>query len=450
MNRLALSVILCSFALSCVACDDSSSGDNSSGGKVQPTLKLAGSITQQYSGNIESVRVVPGRSNPSAVAVSSKTKTLHYLEIAGDKFNNYREEFVYSEENVENEFTNSAVVDENMTLVTHTIVTKTGDKVTNCEGEIMSIAYDSSTQKTNAHAVEVGPMPDAIAVTPDKRYAISADEHDSTATWGKCPVGDGITPSVSILSLTDAEGAKLEKPVRVKKITFTVNSSKESREPEYIAIASDNDTVAVTLQDSHEVALFSLKAVLDSEGDLTENDVKIVELPKNPAGSKAWPDGVTAFDIEGKHYFAMAGEANDTIIIIDDKGNAVANPWITKREVPTEYPCLEDSGFPGVNYSPDSVTAFVLGGHTYVAATLRYAGAVIIYDVSNPAKPVFERIDRAGKGDLVGDGTCKGESEKSGVYPEGISSEVIGDVAYVWVANEGDNTVTALKFESMK
>ena len=183
MNRLALSVILCSVALSCVACDDSSSGDNSSGGKVQPTLKLAGSITQQYSGNIESVRVVPGRSNPSAVAVSSKTKTLHYLEIAGDKFNNYREDFVYSEENVENEFTNSAVVDENMTLVTHTIVTKTGDKVTNCEGEIMSIAYDSSTQKTNAHAVEVGPMPDAIAVTPDKRYAISADEHDSTATW---------------------------------------------------------------------------------------------------------------------------------------------------------------------------------------------------------------------------------------------------------------------------
>ena len=36
------------------------------------------------------------------------------------------------------------------------------------------------------------------------------------------------------------------------------------------------------------------------------------------------------------------------------------------------------------------------------------------------------------------------------MYPEGISSEVIGDVAYVWVANEGDNTVTALKFESMK
>ena len=63
------------------------------------------------------------------------------------------------------------------------------------------------------------------------------------------------------------------------------------------------------------------------------------------------------------------------------------------------------------------MTAFVLGGHTYVAATLRYAGAVIIYDVSNPAKPVFERIDRAGKGDLVGDGTCKGESEKSVVYP---------------------------------
>lgn len=450
MNKITFFIVICSCVLACVSCGSGDSAESSSDGNSPLNLKLAGRITQQYSGNIESIRAVPGRSNPSAVAVSSKSKTLHYLEISGDKFANYRDDFVYSEENAENEFTNSAVVGENMTLVTHTIVTKTGDKVTNCEGEILSISHDPNSKANDVYPVAVGPMPDAIAVTPDKRYAISADEHDSVSTWGKCPVDKGIAPSVSILQLTDEEGAELNQPVRVRQIKFTANSIKQNREPEFIAIASDSDTVAVTLQDSHEVALFHLKSVMESDGDLTEDDVRIVALPKNAAGFDPWPDGITSFDVDGKHYFAMAGEANDTIIIIDAEGNVLSNLQITEREVPSEYPCLKAADFSTVKYSPDSVTSFALGGHTYVAATLRYAGAVIVYDVSDPSKPVFERIDRAGTGDRIGDGTCKDYSEMTKTYPEGISSEVIGDVAYVWVANEGDNTVTALKFEIRK
>lgn len=446
MNKLKVSALLCAFALVLTACgDDSETSVNPS----QKSLKVTSRITRQFSGNIESVRVVGDRANPSAVAVSSKSKTLHYLEIADGKMNNYRDDFVYSEQNAENEFTNSAVADENRTLVTHTIVTKDASgKVTDCAGEIMAIDYDAATDKMQVSSVEVGPMPDAVAVTPDKKYAISADEHDSADTWGKCPVGAGIQPSISVIKLVGDDGSKLAAPERIKQIKFTKSSAGDPREPEYIAVASDNDTVAATLQDSHEVAIFSLNAVLSAEGDLTEKDVTIVGLPKNAAGYSPWPDGITAFDIGGKHYFAMAGEANDTIIIIDGEGNVISNTAITEREVPSEYPCLNSEDFATVKYSPDSIASFVLDNRTYVAATLRYAGAVIIYDVSDPSKPSFVTIERAGQGDIVGDGVCKGYENMTKVYPEGISAGAFGDAVYIWIANEGDDTVTALKAES--
>ena len=103
-------------------------------------------------------------------------------------------------------------------------------------------------------------MPDAVAITPNKKYALTADEHDSKESWGKCPIGS-IKPSVSIIQLTDETGALMVVPRVVKKIEFGMGYL-GPREPEYIAVASDSDTVAVTLQDSHEVAIFKISEVL--------------------------------------------------------------------------------------------------------------------------------------------------------------------------------------------
>ena len=175
--------------------------------------------------------------------------------------------------------------------------------------------------------------------------------------------------------------------------------------------------------------------------------VHIAKLPANADGSDAWPDGVTAFDIAGKHYFGIAGEASDSIIIVDENGVAVSNTRITEAMVPSDYPCLNDDDFAGVAYSPDSVTAFVLNQKTYLAATLRYAGAVIVFNVTNPASPEFELIMHAGAGDIVGTGTCTDYSNMTHVYPEGISSGVIGNTGYIFVANEGDDSVSAFKVE---
>ncbi|MBO4349424.1 MAG: hypothetical protein J6A01_00560 [Proteobacteria bacterium] len=411
------------------------------------SINIVGSVTQTYSGNIESVRVVEGRELPSAIAVSSKTKVIRYLENDGKKLNSYYDDFNLTsfihDDDEDNELTNSAVYDEKHTFVTHTLLTKnTSKEITACSGNIYMVTNekDASGNSFSIKDLTVGPMPDAIAVTPDKKYAITANEYDSTDNWGKCPVGAG-NPSVSIIDLSNIHSNDLKVS---KQIQFTQNALKQSREPEYIAIASDSDTVAVTLQDSYEVALFKLSVMMKKDGEiLDESDVKFIDIPANAAGIQSWPDGIIAFDIGSKHYFAMAGEGSDSIIIIDDTGAVVSNTQITEKEVPTNYPCLEADWFPGTKYSPDSVTSFSLNNKTYVAATLRYAGAVIVYDVTNPSKPNFELITRAGVGDVVGNGVCSEDTSK--VYPEGISSGIFGNAAYIWVANEGDHSVTSIK-----
>ena len=434
--------------------DDKESGPELATGL---TLRVTSSITQQFSGDIESVRVVEGRSLPSAIAVASKTKTIRYLENDGTNLKSYLRDLtvIYGDE--DSELTNSAVYDEKFVFATLTDFTKNSEgKVTECsDGKLVLITNDEL--KYGFKAANIGPMPDAVAISPDKRYIITADEYDGVDAWGKCPIGNG-APGLSIFDL-DAilDHGEYKKSLDhissgelrySKQIKFTHNALNLSREPEYIAIASDSDTVAVTLQDSYEVAIFKLSEIMAKpENILDESDIQFVDIPANSAGIKSWPDGIVAFDIGASHYFAMAGEGSDSIIIIDDKGTVVSNTEITEKEVPTNYPCLKDDDFAGTKYSPDSITAFELNSKTYVAATLRYAGAVIIYDVSTPSKPVFEMIMRAGVGDVVGNGVCT-KDNTSRVYPEGISSGKFGDAVYIWVANEGDSSVSSIKIEA--
>ena len=410
-------ILFCTAILMTMGCDDSSNNDDNTFIKA----------TQTFQGNIESVRAIDNTNIPTALVVASKAKKACIVEFNGKSFDE-KDCLTIEETNDDREFTNSAVLNASQFAVTHTLLSKdSSGKTTSCDGEV--IFYDTNTkQKTQ---VAVGSMPDAIAISPNKKYAITADEHDSNAeAWGKCTIED-IKPSVSIIDLSEG----IEKAHVVKTIQFSKNSL-GPREPEYVAIASDNDTVAVTLQDSHEVAIFSLKDVLATNEDiLDESHTSISKLPPNDAGANPWPDGITAFDANGKHCFAIAGEWNDTLILIDNSGKTLANIRITEREVPTNFPCIDDNESP--RYSPDSVTSFTQNDRVYVAATLRFAGAVIVYDVTDPNNPAFYRIDAVGENDVTG---CSEEGSK--VYPEGISSTQ----GAVWTADEGDDSITYLHY----
>lgn len=437
MKKFILFSLLALFATSC---DDSSSDDQQSdptqnedskkdeqSSNTTNRLSAVQKITHKFSetDNIESVRVT-NESGDKAFVVGSKSKTVYRVQPGSDDITS---EIIYQAENMtkDEELTNSAAINETDYALTHTLLLHdSSNEIVSCGGEL--ILHDGKENKD--YTVKTGPMPDAVAVSPDKKYAITADEHDDmVAAWGKCPIASE-KPGVSIIDLSSGlASAKL-----VKQIQFTKNIL-GPREPEYVAIASDNDTAAVTLQDSHEVAIFSIQAVLNESGDvLEESAAKIVQLPANPAGQNPWPDGIVSFTVNNKIYFAIAGEWNDTIIIIDSAGNVVSNTYITESDVPTNFPCVEDTDSP--RYSPDSITAFIHNEKQYIASSLKFAGAVIVYDVTDPSKPELQFIEKVGETDTQG---CS--KDGSSVSPEGISA----GSGYIWTANEGENSATVIK-----
>lgn len=476
------------FAVSCLVvlsgCGNSDDGDQML--VTGNTLGVKISVSAQLNGNIEAVKTFDWKS-PAAAVVGSKERKIHYISyqeqtntleefynVADDPFNNN------TKQTSESEYTNLAIMQSQYTDEKQSIlgfVTRTellydaSEKLIGCDGGLIAMDYRASGSKEakmTVSGVSVGSMPDAVAVSGDKRYILTADEHDSADTWGKCTVASYL-PSVTIIDLMDAPKddtafdfeRNITNPAKqMKQVFFTKKGvGGAPREPEYIAFSSDHRTVAVTLQDSHEVALFNVADVMKIEGEKINAEdhgdiIRIVSLEKNDAGYDVWPDGIVGFHAQNKDYFAMAGEGNDTIEIIDQQGNHVSRIAITESDVPPTYPCLKADDFATVKYSPDSITSFQLNARVYVAATLRYAGAVIVYDVTTPTQPTFEWIARAGENDIVNDGVCKDYSSMTRVYPEGIAANVVRDDlnhenAYIWIANEGNNTVTMMRVEAL-
>ena len=290
MKNLPLPMILSMLFIFGSCSDDKEQGPELATGL---TIRVTSSITQQYSGNIESVRVVEGRSLPSAIAVASKSKTIRYLENDGSTLRAYLEDFNMAIPGSEDsELTNSAVYDEDHVFVTLTELTKNSDgKITECSDGVLllvtnkenSIGYKSAT---------IGPMPDAVAISPDKKYIITADEYDAVP-YGKCPNG-AENQGISIFDLdaildhgeykNTLDNLSLGDLKYSKQIKFTNNALGEPREPEYIAFASDSNTVAVTLQDSYEVALFKMSDIMSkAETTLDESVVQFVDIPANSA-----------------------------------------------------------------------------------------------------------------------------------------------------------------------
>ena len=417
--------------------DDNGDGGNGGNGGSELssilTLETVDTLKVGSKDNAEIVRALP---DGSAVLISSKAHRVTRLTYDASNGLKTTDQMTMPLPE-DDEFTSGQLLDDKTILVTHTILEWTDNVISGCGGELMAMSLEAGSGFGRVLATEaVGAMPDAVAISPDKKWAVTCDEHDSEAkAWGKCSV-ESIKPSVTLVDLSRG----VDNMVGVLKITFSENTI-GPREPEYAAVASDNDTVMVTLQDSDEVAIFKIsevlaKAAADGTAELDEADVKIVALPVNSAGAQPWPDGILTFDIDGNSYFVIAGEWNDTIITLDTEGNVISNVRITESEVPSNYPCVQNGSDP--LYSPDSLASFKKNGKTFVAATLRHAGAVIVYDYSSPATPRFSAIAKVGEEDST---SCSEGGSK--VRPEGISAD--GDL--IWVANEKESSVSVIKIK---
>jgi hypothetical protein len=376
--------------------------------------------------NVEAIKFLPN--SKRAVALSSKSRKLSLIEVEGNKLKEVRSKNLLPNDTTEGETTYIAV---NSTgewaVVSYTVIEQDKDgKITKCGGKLLFIDItDTEKFGTILSQVEVGPMPDSVDISGDDKLVVSANEQD--VVWGKCENVANLDPaSISILDLTNGP----DNPKEIKRILLT---AKKGREPESIKFSKDNDLVVVSLQDSHEVALFrvsEIKAVSQpSDADLT-----IVELPKNSLGKDAWPDGVTNFqDANGKEFFAIAGEGNDTFIVIDGKGTIITSVDITANNFPAEYP---RDGSWGPLFVPDSLVSLQINKQTYLAISLKGSGAVGIWNVSDVNKITFTQSIKVG----IKDGG--GPKKASTIGVEGIT--VSNEHQMILVANEGESSISLI------
>ena len=364
--------------------------------------------------NPESLRLLPG--GTSALVVASKSRKLVLVHRENDTLRAGRSVILFSEDASESELTNLDVDGQGRwAALTRTIVTQDEEgRTTGCAGELVLVSIeDTASFGSVLKRIEVGPMPDAVEITDDGRWVIVANEQD--VVWGKCEsVEDIAPPSVSVVDLSGGAGAaherhRLELPA--------------GQEPESVTSSSDGDRVLVTLQDSHQIASFRI-----SELDAVASP-RVVRVPKNATGAEAWPDGITRFVAKDeREFFAVAGEANDTISLLTAEGQFLKTVAITDADVPASLPRLGADSW-GPQFQPDSLAAFRHSGEAYLAVSLKAAGAVAVLRVSVPEEAKLVSVVQLGL--------------SSGPAAEQVGSEGItaGEDGAIWIANEEEGSV---------
>ncbi|WP_316861167.1 choice-of-anchor I family protein [uncultured Cohaesibacter sp.] len=204
-------------------------------------------------------------------------------------------------------------------------------------GDYVAIAVEAKDKQANGKLVvyktdgtfvgdvTIGALPDAVAFAPNGEFVVVANEGEPSDDFKTDPEG-----SVSIVSIPSLD---------VKTVTFESLKAEDfgadfhtaapegisfaqQIEPEYPAVAADNKTVFVSLQESNAIAVIdaetaSLKKVFSLGfqdyskvlADLSDKDGEINR--KNwPVLSFRMPDTIKSFTKDGVNYVVMANEGD--------------------------------------------------------------------------------------------------------------------------------------------
>lgn len=203
------------------------------------------------------------------------------------------------------------------------------------------VFFDAERRRGLLGAVRVGALPDMVALSPDGRYAVVANEGEPNDDYTVDPEG-----SVGVVSLPKAVRAPRQKAVRIadfhefeeggrKKLHEDVrvfagledaeNPVSANLEPEYVAVDRKSRTAYVVLQEANATAVVNLRRAkvkqiwplgfkdhgaegngLDPSDRDGEIDIERVEGLKGIY----MPDGMNAYVSRGKEYLVTANEGD--------------------------------------------------------------------------------------------------------------------------------------------
>lgn len=179
--------------------------------------------------------------------------------------------------------------------------------------------------------VTIGPLPDMVAITPNGKFAVVANEGEPSADYSLDPEGSiSIVPfptNTTTISDADVKTLSFHKYNDAKSDVLRIGkpgaSVAQDVEPEYVAIASDSRTAWITLQENNAVAVIDIESAcitdilpLGSKNHYVNGN----GLDANPDGNidiRTWPihglyqpDAITALTHNGATYWLSANEGD--------------------------------------------------------------------------------------------------------------------------------------------
>jgi 2',3'-cyclic-nucleotide 2'-phosphodiesterase len=271
-----------------------------------------------------------------------------------------------------------------------------------------------------AGAVIVGVNPDCIAISPNGKYAVVANEAEIDEDN---PNNPDIVGSVSILDLTGGKDSIfVVKEVYLENhplITGINGIDMTQIEPEFVAITPDSQYALVTVQEASLVLVIHLNG---ADSELTQ----VIELP---SGSE--PDGI-AISANGK-LAVTANEDSQGISILDLSEIDNKNIELVQQDLDILQFLPSDSNDPlyvSGEVDPEGVDVLEFNHRIHAVLTLEKGASVLILDVTDPNN--VTKVDH-----ILVTGP-----EKTG-RPEGV--KVSNDGRLIAVANEVDGTVAFIR-----
>ncbi len=366
--------------------------------------------------NPEIVRTIPGTVN-RAVLASSAAKKLTFIDYGAASFS-FAESYSYVLGGPASEMTSMTVSPDGKFLV----IT---DARADCAKGYLHIVDLDVDHGAIINSIEVGYNPDSVAISKDGRWLVSADEDDREDR--PCKPADRHGGSVSVIDLS--VGLDLATVVKTIPTDWDVDA-----EPEGVKIAPDNDTVLVAIQETSQLAFFRLSEINDTDFAM----YAIINFVDDLGVSAGEPDGI-AINEEGD--IALVGlEKTDSFALISVTDATVLSLYNIEDngDLPSSY--NRDMEKSTKRMEPEEVAFIKAGGQVFALMALQESHAVLVYNVTDPAQPLFDSVAPIGIGYQAEDDA--GLNEKSAIGSEGLA--ICPQNAITFVANEREGSVTML------
>ena len=373
------------------------------------------SLTAGEDANAEIVRTVPGTED-QAVFVSSAIGRLTVINYTASSFS-FGSTYDLDPGSATAEMTS---IDVSISIGGENYVAVCVAETDCAKGKIMFVKLsDGSIVKE----VEVGYNPDGAAFTKNGSHLVVACEDDREDR--PCKPAERNGGSVSIISLSGGvANASLVQD-------FAVDWDPDS-EPEHAETSADG-TVIVSIQETSQIMIFNV-----SDAPLTEGEYTVVDLPDDGgtaddgAGVECEPDGL--FISPDGTKALISSERNGTFQLMAlPSGTLYGNPYVIENDLPSGW--QRDDRSYKKRTEPEECSLVERDDKLYAVFALQESHAVIVYDVTDPANPVFDSMAPAGI-DYENDNGM----EKSAIGSEGLGMHQTNGVAFS--ANEREGSIS--------